>query len=75
MKFIDLYRNIMQDQEVTHETLPFSIHKNDIKKGTVLTNYEAIEKKIYFINSGIIELSIENVNPHFPILFLKHADK
>lgn len=60
MKFIDLYRNIIEDQEVTEEALPFSFRKNVIKKGTVLTDYEAIEKKIYYINSGIIELAIEN---------------
>src|SRR5690606_4649085 len=56
----DLYRDIMEDQEVTQEALPFSIRKNDVKKGTVLTDYEAIEKRIYFINNGIIELAIEN---------------
>jgi len=60
MKFIDLYRQIMENQEVTQEALPFSLHKYVIKKGTVLTDYESIEKRIYFINSGIIELTIEN---------------
>lgn len=60
MKFIDLYRSIMEDREVTQETLPFSVRTNDLKKGTVLTDYEAIEKRVYFINQGIIELAIES---------------
>lgn len=59
MKFLDLYRNIIGDQAVTEETLPFSIHRIHVKKKTVLTNYGTIEKKVYFINSGIIELAIE----------------
>ncbi len=59
MNLIDLYRNIIEDTEVTEEDLPFSIHRIDFKKGTVLTNYDAIEKRIYFINSGIIELAVE----------------
>src|SRR5690606_21466157 len=56
----DIYRNIMENQEATQETLPFALHKNIVKKGTILTDYESIENRIYFINSGIIELSIEN---------------
>ncbi|MBK7945791.1 MAG: hypothetical protein IPJ85_10985 [Flavobacteriales bacterium] len=50
----------MEDHEVTQEALPFSIRTNAIRKGTVLTDYEAIEKRIYFINQGVIELSIES---------------
>lgn len=59
MEFIHLYRHIVQDQAATLDALPFAVHKVDIKKGTVITAYGAVEKRVYFIRKGIIELSIE----------------
>lgn len=59
MNFIHLYRLIMENQEVTQKALPFTIHSMSVKKGTVLTDYASVEKRVYFINRGIIELSIE----------------
>lgn len=60
MKFIDLYRNIMEDHAVTQEALPFSVRTKEFGKGSVLTDYESIEKRIYFIVQGVIELAIES---------------
>lgn len=60
MKFIDLYRHLMAEDGTRAEALPFPIRSQDIKKGTVLTEYGAIERRVYFINQGIIELSIED---------------
>ncbi|MBL7963758.1 MAG: Crp/Fnr family transcriptional regulator [Flavobacteriales bacterium] len=60
MEFIHLYRQIVQDQAATLEALPFAVRKVEVKKGTVITAYGAVEKRVYFIRKGIIELSIED---------------
>lgn len=60
MEFIHLYRYIVQDQSATQEALPFVVRKVDLKKGTVITAYGAVEKRVYFIRKGIIELTIED---------------
>ncbi|MCW5900530.1 MAG: Crp/Fnr family transcriptional regulator [Flavobacteriales bacterium] len=60
MDFIHLYRHLVQDQAATLEALPFEVRKVDIKKGAVITAYGAVEKRVYFIRKGIIELSIED---------------
>lgn len=61
MEFIHLYRHIVQDQAATLEALPFAVRKVGIKKGTVVTAYGAVEKRVYFIRSGIMELTIEDL--------------
>lgn len=60
MEFIHLYQQIVQDQAATPEALPFAVRQVDVKKGTVLTAYGAVEKKVYFIRKGIVELTIED---------------
>lgn len=60
MEFIHLYRHIVGDQAASQQALPFAIRKLDVKKGTVITAYGAVERRVYFINKGIIELTIED---------------
>jgi CRP-like cAMP-binding protein len=43
----------------SEEELPFRSMQKTIPKGTVLTDYGKIERNIYFINSGIIQVTLQ----------------
>lgn len=49
LKFID---------ENHFENLPFKITKKIFSKNEVFTNYHQVEQKIYFLKSGIVQVSI-----------------
>lgn len=40
------------------DILPFEISEKVVKKGFLLTDYQQIERNIYFIKEGIVEVSI-----------------
>ncbi|MCB0489483.1 MAG: hypothetical protein R2820_00810 [Cyclobacteriaceae bacterium] len=60
MKFIDFYRSIINEKAPSQKDLPFTIFNTEIAKGTIITDYGAVENRVYFINTGIIELAIKN---------------
>ena len=39
-------------------SFPVSLHEKTFKKGQVITNYGQVERKLYFINSGFVELTM-----------------
>jgi CRP-like cAMP-binding protein len=51
----------------TQEDLPFPIKEKTIKKNKVITDYNQIENKIYFLKSGFIQVSI-SINEEEKIL-------
>ena len=40
------------------DELPFRVRDKSFKKGDVITRYDQVEKRMYFINDGIVQLSI-----------------
>ncbi len=54
--------------------IPFAIHKKEIKKGEVITPLNAIENKAYFINQGIVEMSIPYLDDEKIIDFYFEGD-
>lgn len=60
MSFLEFYNLILKYPKESYKEVPFPIKKIHVKKGTTLTNYGKIEDSLYFINNGIIEVSIKN---------------
>ncbi|WP_108803195.1 Crp/Fnr family transcriptional regulator [Aquimarina sp. Aq107] len=40
--------------------LPFKSYKKKVKKGSVFTHFEQLEKKVYFLNEGIVQVEIKS---------------
>ncbi|MDT0606230.1 Crp/Fnr family transcriptional regulator [Croceitalea rosinachiae] len=59
MTFLEFY-NIVLGQNKTDRDLSFPVEKVFFQKGHVITAYEEVEHSVYFINKGIIELSIKS---------------
>ncbi|MEM9078440.1 MAG: cyclic nucleotide-binding domain-containing protein [Bacteroidota bacterium] len=59
MIFREFYNYILQTDYKVNEELPFPVNSASFGKGGVLTKYNEIEKKVYFIQSGIVELKIK----------------
>lgn len=59
MEFIAFYNAILNEKE-TYQPLPFPTTRVHFKKGSVISKYGDIENTIYFINKGIVELSIKS---------------
>lgn len=59
MKFLEFYNRVLQDEQPV-EQLPFPVERLNFKKGAVITTYGVVEESVYFINSGIVELSIKS---------------
>ncbi|GMN07836.1 Crp/Fnr family transcriptional regulator [Croceitalea sp. MTPC5] len=59
MTFLMFYNRVLNENN-TLEELPFPVGKVFFQKGTVITDYNEIENAVYFVNSGIIELSIKS---------------
>lgn len=60
MLFIELYNAVLNTSITSYEDLPFPVEKADFTKGTIITDYEQVEDSLYFINSGIVEISIKS---------------
>lgn len=59
MRFLEFYNRVLHDEEPV-EDVPFPIEKVFFPKGEVITPFDAIEGSVYFINKGIVELSIKS---------------
>lgn len=59
MLFIDLYNTIL-NTSFSNEELPFPVKKLYFKKGDIVTEYGQIEDSVYFINRGIVEMTIKS---------------
>jgi CRP-like cAMP-binding protein len=42
----------------SNDEIPFKITKKEIEAGQIITNYDAIETKVYFLKSGIVQVSL-----------------
>lgn len=59
MLFIDLYNTVL-NTSFSYDELPFSVKKLRFKKGDIITAYDQIEDSVYFMNSGIVEMTIKS---------------
>ncbi|WP_052823427.1 Crp/Fnr family transcriptional regulator [Neotamlana sedimentorum] len=60
MNFLEFYNKILDTAHKSCKEIPFSVGKTSFKKGSLITEYNHIEDKIYFINSGIAEMTIKS---------------
>lgn len=59
MSFKNLYNTIL-NSSFSNEDLPFPVKKLTVKKGVKLTKYGQIEDSLYFLNAGIVEMTIKS---------------
>ena len=59
MLFIDLF-NATLNTNFTYEDLPFPMKAIKVEKGSCLTRYGQIEDSLYFMNKGIVEMTIKS---------------
>ncbi len=60
MLFKDFYGIILNQTFTTDESLPYPVKKIHFKKGAFITKYEQVEDSIYFLNTGIVEMTIKS---------------
>ncbi len=59
MLFIDFYNAIL-NTSFAYDDLPFSVETIKVTKGTRLTVYGQLEDSLYFMNKGIVEMTIKS---------------
>lgn len=60
MTFIEFYNSILGKPYTSKEELPFPVTQKQVTKGEVITQYDQIENQVYFINQGIVEMTIKS---------------
>ena len=63
MDFIVFYNSVLHhdpQEYITIEELPFGVQPIQFKKGDIITDYDQTERQVYFINEGIVELTIKS---------------
>lgn len=60
MLFREFYNSVLDTAVTSNDDFPFSIQKVYFKKGELITQYGHVEDVVYFINVGIVEMSIKS---------------
>ena len=60
MLFREFYNSVLHTAFAVDTDLPFSLEKVHFKKGELITHYGKVEDVVYFINVGIVEMSIKS---------------
>lgn len=60
MAFKDFYSAILKEFDTGNASLPYPINKKYFKKGELITKYGQVEETVYFLNSGIVEMTIKS---------------
>lgn len=60
MLFRKFYNTVLKNSNTLEVDLPFLVKKSYFKKGDIITAYNDIESNIYFINKGIVEMTIKS---------------
>jgi len=58
--FREFYSSILNSSSSSNEDIPFPIEKIHFRKGSLITEYGQIENAVYFINEGIVEMTIKS---------------
>lgn len=59
MEFVEFFNNTLTSH-LTYEELPFPVEKIIFRKGDIVTEYNQIENSVYFMNDGIVEMTIKS---------------
>lgn len=59
MKFKDFFNSTLGEFESNIST-PFPVEQIQLKKGMIITDYGQVEENVYFIKSGIVEMTIKS---------------
>lgn len=59
MNFAEFFQSVIKAPD-DFNTLPFAVSTFHIQKGAVLTDYDQVEENVYFIQSGIVEMTIKS---------------
>ncbi len=60
MTFLEFFNTILNTSFASYEALPFSVKKVHFKKGEIITEYGQVEDTLYFMNNGIVEMTIKS---------------
>ncbi|PWL38867.1 hypothetical protein DKG77_11560 [Flagellimonas aquimarina] len=60
MLFLDFYNSVLNISLASYDDLPYPVKKVSFKKGDVVTTYGQIERNVYFMNHGIVEMTIKS---------------
>ena len=60
MLFREFFNTVLKTQISSDTGLPFPLKKLSLKKGAIITTYKQVENNIYFINKGIVEMTIKS---------------
>ncbi len=60
MSFLEFFNTILNTSFASYEALPFSVKKVHFKKGEIITEYGQVEDTLYFMNNGIVEMTIKS---------------
>ena len=60
MSFLDFYNMALNMNYRSYDDLPYPVEKKYYNKGDVILDYNQVEKAVYFINKGIVELVIKS---------------
>ncbi len=60
MLFREFYNSVLGTSIGSNKDLPFSVEKIHFEKGELITRYGQVEDVVYFINVGIVEMSIKS---------------
>ena len=60
MSFREYYNSILNTHICHDEDLPYPIENVHFKKGELITEYGQVESAVYFINKGIVEMTIKS---------------
>ena len=60
MTFKEFYNSVLNTSVASYDDLPYPVQKVEFKKGEVITAYDQVEGAVYFLNSGIIEMTFKS---------------
>lgn len=60
MSFLEFYCSVLNVSVSTYEALPYAVNKVQFEKGSKITDYGQIENSVYFLNSGIVEMTVKS---------------
>ncbi|MES2851237.1 MAG: Crp/Fnr family transcriptional regulator [Bacteroidota bacterium] len=60
MQFRDFYNSILHTNVADDTGLPYPVSKTFFSKGSIITKYGEVEKAVYLLNSGILEMTIKS---------------
>ncbi|SMD32247.1 cAMP-binding domain of CRP or a regulatory subunit of cAMP-dependent protein kinases [Reichenbachiella faecimaris] len=60
MSFRTFYNTVLNSSRDSNTDLPFPIKVVHFKKGEIVTKYDQLENLVYFINEGMVEMTIRS---------------